>query len=138
MVRVAMPPQTVRSLGIVGYTLPRHVFGWHSPREIEMAITTHQVNLDALIRREDFEAREGEPPQRGRLSDQLKVEDLERTYFNLLRKPDFQRDTASWGPETVVVVQFEFWVVATAGVTIQTEPLPKLWSISSAVSSTAT
>ncbi|HEY8748455.1 MAG TPA: DUF262 domain-containing protein [Tepidisphaeraceae bacterium] len=67
-----------------------------------MAITTHQVNLDALIRREDFEAREDEQPQNRRLSDQLKVEDLERTYFNLLRKPDFQRETASWSPETVV------------------------------------
>ena len=67
-----------------------------------MAITTHLVNLDALIRREDFEAKEGEQPQNRRLSDQLKIEDLERTYFNLLRKPDFQRETASWSPETVV------------------------------------
>jgi hypothetical protein len=67
-----------------------------------MPITTHLVNLDALIRREDFEAREGEQPQNRRLSDQLKIEDLERTYFNLLRKPDFQRETASWSPETVV------------------------------------
>lgn len=66
-----------------------------------MAITTHQVNLDALIRREDFEAREGEPLTNRRLADQLKVEDLERTYFSLLRKPDFQRETASWSPETV-------------------------------------
>jgi hypothetical protein len=66
-----------------------------------MPITTHLVNLDALIRREDFEAREGEQPQNRRLADQLKVEDLERTYVNLLRKPDFQRETASWSPETV-------------------------------------
>ncbi|MEI8379346.1 MAG: DUF262 domain-containing protein [Planctomycetota bacterium] len=36
------------------------------------------------------------------MSDQLKVEDLERTYFSLLRKPDIQRETASWSPETVV------------------------------------
>lgn len=64
-------------------------------------ITTHLVNLDALIRREDFEAKEGAPQNR-RLADQLKLEDLERTYFNLLRKPDFQRETASWSPETVV------------------------------------
>lgn len=72
-------------------------------RETQMpTITTHLVNLDALIRREDFEAREGEQPQNRRLSDQLKIEDLERTYFSLLRKPDFQRETASWSPETVV------------------------------------
>jgi len=66
-----------------------------------MAISTHLVNLDALIRREDFEAKEGEQAQNRRLADQLKVEDLERIYFKLLRKPDFQRETACWGPETV-------------------------------------
>ena len=66
-----------------------------------MPATTHLVNLDALIRREDFVAKEGEQSPNRRLSNQLKVEDLERTYFNLLRKPDFQRETASWSPETV-------------------------------------
>lgn len=39
-----------------------------------MAITTHQVNLDALIRREDFEAKEGEQPQNRRLADQIKID----------------------------------------------------------------
>lgn len=61
---------------------------------------THLVNLDALIRREDFEAGNSSAQSR-RLGDELKLGDLERTYVNLLRKPDFQRETCSWNPERV-------------------------------------
>ena len=64
-------------------------------------VPTHQVNLDALIKREDFEAATGDAPQSRRLSDQIKIEDLERTYFHLLRKPDFQRETSNWSPDKV-------------------------------------
>ncbi|HYB62107.1 MAG TPA: DUF262 domain-containing protein [Methylomirabilota bacterium] len=63
---------------------------------------THLTNLDALIRREDFEATEanaaaGNPPI-------FKIEELEkgRLYFSVLRKPDFQRSTNNWSPQMVV------------------------------------
>ena len=66
-----------------------------------MASTTHLVNLDALIVREDFEtssdvALQGKEPV-------FKVEELKRgrMYFSLLRKPEFQRETASWSPDMV-------------------------------------
>lgn len=63
-------------------------------------MSTHQVNLDALIRREDFASSTG-TTQSNRLSKELRVEDLERTYLHLLRKPDFQRETANWNPEKI-------------------------------------
>jgi hypothetical protein len=62
---------------------------------------THLVNLDALIKREDFESGDvvsatGEPL--------FKLEELDgqRMYFKTLRKPDFQRQTADWSPEMIV------------------------------------
>lgn len=66
----------------------------------EVAVPTHQVNLDALIVRDDFEAR-SEGAQSQRVSHTLKIRDLEETYRNILRKPDFQRETSSWKPDTV-------------------------------------
>ena len=64
--------------------------------------TTHLVNLDALIAREDFEtdtdvASLGNDPI-------FKVEELKkgRMYFSVLRKPEFQRETASWSPAMVL------------------------------------
>ena len=62
---------------------------------------THQVNLDALIVREDFESSSdaalGNEPV-------FKVEELERArlYFSVLRKPDFQRETNNWSSEMIV------------------------------------
>ncbi len=59
------------------------------------------VNLDALIPREDFEVvsnQEGnEPPPA------IKISDLEPKafFYNALRKPDFQRETAEWTPDRV-------------------------------------
>jgi hypothetical protein len=66
-------------------------------------MATHQVNLDALILKQDFEsgpeasASLGENPT-------FNIEDLRRTelFYTVLRKPDFQRDTASWSPEMIV------------------------------------
>jgi HNH endonuclease len=62
---------------------------------------THLVNLDALIKREDFESGEavsgaGEPV--------FKLSELQRDalYFSVLRKPDFQRVTMDWSPEVIV------------------------------------
>jgi hypothetical protein len=60
------------------------------------------VNLDALIVREDFEYRTERPPLRE--SGDFKVTDLEEKsiIYGMLRKPDFQRETANWPPEKVV------------------------------------
>ena len=63
---------------------------------------THKVNLDALIQRQDFEKGVvstvlGETPL-------FKLDELEsrKTFFRLLRKPDFQRTTNNWSPEMIV------------------------------------
>jgi hypothetical protein len=63
---------------------------------LEVPVPTHLVNLDALIQREDFETTAADVAQSRRLAAELKVEDLERTYFQILRKPDFQRETSNW------------------------------------------
>ncbi len=59
------------------------------------------VNLDALIPREDFIApidASGTPGEGGKAS--ASATDLRRTesFFETLRKPDFQRETAAWTP----------------------------------------
>jgi hypothetical protein len=64
----------------------------------------HLVNLDALFKREDFEAKsdpfQHQPSQLGLT---LKISELESTSLTYLtlRKPDFQRETASWEPQKV-------------------------------------
>lgn len=64
-------------------------------------MATHRVNLDALIKRQDFETGVvssvlGENPV-------FKLDELEsrKTFFSLLRKPDFQRTTNNWSPEMI-------------------------------------
>jgi hypothetical protein len=64
----------------------------------------HAVNLDALIRREDFEV--AIDPKKIEAFDEatkLKVVEIEKDnlMFRWLRKPDFQRTTAHWKPEKV-------------------------------------
>ncbi len=63
---------------------------------------THKVNLDALIKREDFES--GGAESIGGREPIFKVEDLssDRLYFSVLRKPDFQRPTNNWTAEMIV------------------------------------
>jgi Protein of unknown function DUF262/HNH endonuclease len=63
---------------------------------------THKVNLDALIRREDFES--GAAQSAGGREPIFKIEDLlrDRLYFSVLRKPDFQRPTNNWTPDMIV------------------------------------
>jgi len=63
---------------------------------------THKVNLDALIRREDFES--GTAESSAGKEPIFKIEDLkqDRMYFKVLRKPDFQRTTNNWTPEMIV------------------------------------
>ena len=60
------------------------------------------VNLDALIPREDFEAAEGKPSGSNMGSTQA-ITELEkgRFFYSVLKKPDFQRETANWTPEKV-------------------------------------
>lgn len=60
------------------------------------------VNLDALIPREDFEV-VADAKQSWRKTETLQIHELEakRFTYNALRKPDFQRETASWGPEKI-------------------------------------
>src|SRR5579863_360729 len=78
---------------------------WRSDGEFparEEAMPTHKVNLDALIKREDFET--GGADGVGGKEPIFKVEELsnDRMYFRLLRKPDFQRPTNNWTPEMIV------------------------------------
>lgn len=64
----------------------------------------HLVNLDALIRREDFEVlSDSKKIETLDLAPSLKVVELESdsVMYKLLRKPDFQRTTAHWAPEKV-------------------------------------
>ncbi|WP_075734205.1 HNH endonuclease [Streptomyces acidiscabies] len=64
----------------------------------------HMVNLDALIQRDDFEAADPDvPTQPSALMTTLGVTELgpESFMYNVLRKPDFQRETANWTPDKV-------------------------------------
>jgi hypothetical protein len=67
---------------------------------------THLVNLDALIQRRDFEALASKDDSAGMVepAEVIKIGELEhgRQFYRLLRKPDFQRETANWSPEKVV------------------------------------
>jgi hypothetical protein len=72
--------------------------------ELEGGELAEIVNLDALIPREDFIAPQddsGTPGAGGKES--ASATDLKRgeSFFETLRKPDFQRETAAWSPETV-------------------------------------
>jgi hypothetical protein len=63
---------------------------------------THNVNLDALISREDFEsigANDDAP-----VLQTIAIRDLEPSafFYLALRKPDFQRETSEWNPKRVV------------------------------------
>lgn len=67
-------------------------------------MATHMVNMDALIPREDFEAVAPElATLPSSLSTTMRITDLgpEGFTYNVLRKPDFQRETANWSPEKV-------------------------------------
>jgi hypothetical protein len=60
------------------------------------------VNLDALIERDDFLAAEGsDAGQQGKV--EITRTDLTEgeSFYITLRKPDFQRETAAWSPESV-------------------------------------
>ncbi|HJW96271.1 MAG TPA: DUF262 domain-containing protein [Thermoanaerobaculia bacterium] len=63
---------------------------------------TKNPNLDALIPREDFEVLDEGSPDHS-LRDTIDIAALEKGqfFYESLRKPDFQRETANWPPEKV-------------------------------------
>ncbi|MFO0799242.1 MAG: DUF262 domain-containing protein [Gemmataceae bacterium] len=65
-------------------------------------MAAQEVNLDALIPREDFEAIDKDSSP-NTIRQTLTTTDLEEGgfFYESLRKPDFQRETASWAPEKV-------------------------------------
>ncbi len=70
----------------------------------ESPLPTHPVNLDAIIRREDFAVSiEPQRVQKVEEAPKLKIVELEADSFmyRALRKPDFQRTTAHWPPTKV-------------------------------------
>lgn len=71
----------------------------------------HVVNLDALIRREDFEIQNANNETSSLAgAETLKIIELERDslMFKWLRKPDFQRTTAYWTPKKVAGFIYSF------------------------------
>jgi hypothetical protein len=63
-------------------------------------MATNVVNLDALIPREDFAVVGGRDWPK---PDRISISELRPTgfFYNQLRKPDFQRETANWSPEKI-------------------------------------
>ena len=70
---------------------------------LEVQRMPQRVNLDSLIRRENFEVVSGPPSSRGDEDPKLKIGELEAAslFFRYLRKPDFQRRTAHWTPDKI-------------------------------------
>ena len=60
-----------------------------------------KVTLDALIPREDFEAKENSNP--GKKKETISIEDIKADsfFFSNLRKPDFQRETNEWDAQKI-------------------------------------
>ncbi|MFD3841226.1 HNH endonuclease family protein [Streptomyces sp. NPDC058642] len=69
----------------------------------------HMVNLDALIRREDFEL-VGQVDDSPTQIQSIRATDLalDAMVYPVLRKPDFQRETASWTPDKVAALVRSF------------------------------
>ena len=68
------------------------------------SVAVKLANLDALIRREDFDVEVGPTKaQSVEGADKLKIVELEKEslMYKWLRKPDFQRRTSHWSPEKV-------------------------------------
>lgn len=62
-----------------------------------------KVDLDALIPREDFEVSDVEDSDRGGKTQTIQIRDLEKGsfFYNIIRKPDFQRETNEWDPKRI-------------------------------------
>ena len=59
------------------------------------------ANLDALIPREDFEIKEESTQSQSIQAIQIRDLEREAFFYCVLRKPDFQRETAEWNPERI-------------------------------------
>ncbi len=61
----------------------------------------HQINLDALIPREDFEVEEIGGSSSAAAT--LQIRNLEQNdfFYSVVRKPDFQRETSDWSPPKI-------------------------------------
>jgi hypothetical protein len=62
-----------------------------------------KVNLDALIKRDDFLSSHGQLDIQSNFTISLKITELDIDSFmsKLIRKPDFQRETSEWDPEKI-------------------------------------
>ncbi|MHB8384304.1 MAG: hypothetical protein ACYDC3_18415 [Candidatus Binataceae bacterium] len=84
---------------------PRRMpFDWfgETTKAARPAMPTNLVNLDALIPRQDFEFVEEDMPEaQPRPAIDLTHLEPGNFFYFALRKPDFQRETASWSPEKV-------------------------------------
>jgi hypothetical protein len=71
-----------------------------------MALKSNLVNLDAMIKREDFALTESEAAETYETIHGIGIRDFTSNGVigigSILRKPDFQRETNHWGPEQVV------------------------------------
>jgi hypothetical protein len=63
---------------------------------------SHQVNLDALIPREDFEVLDGPSPSLPTQTLQIRNLEPGDFFYSVVRKPDFQRETSDWPPAKIV------------------------------------
>jgi hypothetical protein len=68
------------------------------------SMSKQHVILDALIQREDLEVHSSSPDAPGGHVPQISLVELEsgKSMFDVLRKPDFQRETSEWSPEQIV------------------------------------
>ena len=68
------------------------------PLGVEKRMATNTVNLDALIKRDDFAADTEQVGGNPRAN--ISIQDLDGGFFSAdLRKPDFQRETTHWNPQ---------------------------------------
>jgi hypothetical protein len=63
---------------------------------------THQVNLDALVPREDFEVQDSGHPASPTSTLQIRNLEPGDFFYSVVRKPDFQRETSDWSPEKIL------------------------------------
>lgn len=57
---------------------------------------THQINLDALIPREDFEVEDRSSHSSPTATLQIRNLESNDFFYSVIRKPDFQRETSDW------------------------------------------
>lgn len=61
----------------------------------------HQINLDALIPREDFEVEDKSGSSSAAATLQIRNLEANDFFYSVVRKPDFQRETSDWSPAKI-------------------------------------